>query len=174
MMLCLVLLAIAAICAVADSGGMTIAPRAKNRQRTGMSGKGVWFSVISFMTSIGWILTSERETVRSSHLWVQAGRRAKTAKSPKEADKGAVVCASNAAVCALAGTLVGALQLALDLCCVPVGSHYWPRIQQGDHRRLAAWRQNADRGTCVPVRHSAPSPHSATAAHTSAAECGRP
>ena len=91
MVLCLVLLACAAICAAADSGAMTSAPRDKNRQRTGMSGKGVWFSVISFMTSIGWIMTSERETVRSSGLWVQAGRRAKTAKSPKEADKGAVV-----------------------------------------------------------------------------------
>ena len=91
MVLCMILLACAAICAVADAGAMTSAPRDKNRQRTGMSGKGVWFSVISFLTSVGWLVTSERETVRSSGLWVQAGRCAKTAKTPKQADKGGVV-----------------------------------------------------------------------------------
>jgi len=159
--LCMILLACAAICAVADAGAMTSAPRDKNRQRTGMSGKGVWFSVISFLTSVGWIATSERETVRSSGLWVQVGRCAKTAKTPKEADKGGVVRKQRVLcllVCAgLRGSLCGhGSQLGLGLFCVSQGAHHWPCIKQGDHRRLAAGRQDADRGTCIPVRYAVP------------------
>jgi hypothetical protein len=160
MVLCLILLACAAICAVADASAMTSAPHHKNRQRTGMSGKGVWFSIISFLTSIGWIATSERETVRSSGLWVQVGRCAKTAKSPKEADKDGVVRKQRVlCVCALAWAAPlcrHGSHLALRLCCAPVGAHYRPRVEQGDHRRLAAGRQNTDRSTCVPVRHAVP------------------
>ena len=164
-LLCLVLLTCAAIYAVADAGAMSRAgPDYKNRQRTGMSGKGVWFSIISFLTSIGWITTSEQETVRSSGLWKLAGSAAKTAKSPKEAEKGAVVCRPRVLCLVRAGrrsaTTVRArlTGCAFGLCVVPAGPRYRPRIKQGDHRRLVAWCQNADRGACVSVRDYDPRP----------------
>ena len=65
--------------------------REKTRRRTGMSGKGVWFSIISFATAVGWVATSERETVRSGGLWGQAGRIAKTVEKKKDATEGGVV-----------------------------------------------------------------------------------
>ena len=66
--------------------------RRTSRRKTGMSGKGVWFSVVSFATAIGWIVSSERETVRSGGLWALAGREAVTAETPKKAPpEGSVV-----------------------------------------------------------------------------------
>lgn len=152
---CLLLLAFAAACAVAESAGAPAPAPTKNRRHTGMSGKGVWFSLISFVTAIGWITTSERETVRSGGLWAQAGRRAKTAESPKQAEKGSVVRGTHRRHCCFPSSQAYACvstDRGRSRGRVIAGARHRPCSEQGNHRRRSARCQDADVGARVPVR----------------------
>eukprot|EP01046_Picozoa_sp_COSAG06_P002726 COSAG06_NODE_99_length_24156_cov_20.889549_15_plen_103_part_00 len=102
-----------------------------------MSGKGVWFSLISFVTAIGWITTSERETVRSGGLWAQAGRRAKTAESPKQAEKGSVVRGTHRRHCCFPSSQAYACvstDRGRSRGRVIAGARHRPCSEQGNHR----------------------------------------
>ena len=111
-----------------------------------MSGKGVWFSVVSFATAIGWIVSSERETVRSGGLWALAGREAVTAETPKKAPpEGSVVRSPPRppSLCA-----AGA-----DRAPAPApGAHHRPGQQHRGGQRQPAQRDYADAGAAAPVR----------------------
>ena len=60
--------------------------------RNGTStGKGVYFSLISFLTAIAWIFATERSTVQAASLWTRARRLVVSLQKCKDAAAGAII-----------------------------------------------------------------------------------